>query len=89
MTTFAVYWLVGWLWRAGERKTTASRTFAAFSKFSISVIHCSASRGVLVPVNIVGFILIKSVTFPVLGSFGVVIFSMAAIVVSWAAAEVF
>ncbi len=28
LTTFVVYWLVGWLWRADEPKTTA-RTFAA------------------------------------------------------------
>jgi putative membrane protein len=29
VTTFVVYWLVGWLWRAGERKAIATRTFAA------------------------------------------------------------
>lgn len=29
LTTFAVYWLVGWLWRTDERKTNAARTFAA------------------------------------------------------------
>ena len=29
LTTVVVYWLVGWLWRADERKTTATRTFAA------------------------------------------------------------
>jgi putative membrane protein len=29
LTTFTVYWLVGWLWRRDERKTNAARTFAA------------------------------------------------------------
>jgi putative membrane protein len=29
LTTFVVYWLVGWLWRADERKSDAMRTFAA------------------------------------------------------------
>jgi uncharacterized membrane protein len=28
-TTFLVYWIVGWLWRRGEREASASRTFAA------------------------------------------------------------
>jgi putative membrane protein len=29
LTTFLVYWLVGWLWRTDERTATASRTFYA------------------------------------------------------------
>ena len=29
VTTFLVYWLVGWLWRADERTSTASRNFAS------------------------------------------------------------
>jgi len=29
LTTFVVYWLVGWLWRGEERKSSVARSFAA------------------------------------------------------------
>ena len=44
LTTFVVYWLAGWLWRADERKTAATMTFAA-----LPVIVYPSSRCVMSP----------------------------------------
>jgi uncharacterized membrane protein len=47
LTTFLVYWIVGWLWRGAERKTDASRIFEAlpvivYSFFAVR--YCTPSR---------------------------------------------